>query len=120
MNDLTKTILSKIAANGNPAAPVKQSLPTGPGPSVPKVAPYLNHGGGQAPAQKPGPIQSQPQPWPGYVNIGDKKPGTQTAGDLGAHGSPDTGERGSSFTGDTKALTKSASFWAGVVSQMDE
>ena len=120
MNDLMNRILSKHAANGNPAAPVKQSLPTGPGPSVPKVAPYLNQGGGQAPTQKPGETQKQPQPWPGYVNIGDKKPGTQTAGDLGAHGAPDTGERGTSFTGDTKALTKSASFWAGVESQLTE
>ena len=109
-------LLAKIAAAGNPAAPVKKSLSTGPGPAVPKLAPYLNHGGGQAPQHQAGEVQKQPQPWPGHVNIGDKRPGTQTAGDVHTHASPDTGERGSAC-GEAHTITKSAAFWAGVENQ---
>lgn len=72
---------------------------------APKLAPYLQ-GHPNAEQQVAGPVQSQPQPWPGHVALGNKSPGQQVAGPVAKHLPPDTGERGS--------LAKSAAFQAGV------
>lgn len=107
--------MEKAAAN--PAAPQKSSLP-GMGHGSPGTA-YLNQGGGQARQQSAGSVQSQPQPWPGHVNIGNKSPGVQVPGNVGGRsGSPDTGDLGMGQGGDM-TVTKSAAFEAGVVSALD-
>jgi hypothetical protein len=106
------------AAAGNPAAPQKSSLP-GMAFGAPGTA-YLNQGGGQATQQSAGRVQMHAQPWPGHVNVGDKKPGTQVPGDVGGRsGSPDTGELGLGQGGDM-TVTKSAAFEAGIVSALDD
>lgn len=102
--------MRKIAASGNPAAPVKSSL--GGMERMSPSAPYTN-GGGKAVQQVPGSVQSQPQPWPGYVNHSKGAP-QQTAGDVaGRAGSPDTGDLGLGQGGDM-TVTKSAAFALGV------
>lgn len=102
--------MAKLAA-GNPAAPQKRSLGDGP-IDMGLSAPYLNMGGGKAQQHQAGDVMRQPQPWPGHVNIGDKKPGVQVGGDVeNRSGAPDTGERGSS--GGDMTVTKSAAFEIG-------
>ena len=109
--------LDKVAGASNPAQPVKSSLPGG-APEKLRFAPYLNQGGGQAAEHKAGPVESKPQPCPGHVNIGDKSPGVQVAGDVGGRaGSPDTGDLGMGQSGD-QTVTKSAAFMAGALSQV--
>lgn len=106
--------MDKLAGTSNPAQPVKSSMGTGY-PEGQRFAPYLNQGGGMAAQQTAGEVQKHPQPWPGHVNIGDKKPGTQEPGFVNRHGSPDTGELGMGQGGDM-TVTKSAAFEAGISS----
>jgi len=108
----------KTAAAGNPAQAVKQSLPTGT-PEAQRFAPHLNQGGGMPPAHQAGPVQSQPQPWPGHVNVGNKSPGQQVPGPVARDTSPDTGEKGQADEG-TMTRTKSAAFIAGVAAVLDD
>lgn len=111
--------MDKLAGSSNPAQPVKNSLGTG-APEGQRFAPYLNQGGGGAAQHQAGEVQKQPQPWPGHVNIGDKKPGVQVAGDVGGRGgSPDTGELGIGQGGDT-TVTKSAAYEAGFESMLGD
>ena len=108
----------KTAAASNPAQAPKSSLSSG-APEAQRFAPYLNQGGGAAGQHQAGPVASVPQPWPGHVNIGDKSPGQQAAGAVAMDTSPDTGERGTSNTGDM-VRTKSAAFVAGIGSVLDD
>jgi hypothetical protein len=108
----------KTAAAGNPAQAVKQSLPTG-APEAQRFAPHLNQGGGMPPAHQAGPVQSQPQPWPGHVNVGNKSPGQQVPGPVARDTSPDTGEKGKADEG-TMTRTKSAAFVAGIAAVLDD
>lgn len=105
--------MSKLA---NPAAPVKNA--TGH-PSVDSVnAPYLQ-GSPKAGQHTAGPIDSRPQPWPGYVNHSKGAP-SQTAGSVAQDTSPDTGEKGSTKGSENQAITKSAAFEAGVFEAVTE
>lgn len=109
--------LVKMAGSSNPAQPVKQSLPTGH-PEAQRFAPYLNQGGGMPAAHQAGDVQRHAQPWPGYINTGDKGAPQQTAGMVAMDKSPDTGEMGSA--GGDMTVTKSAAFWAGVDTMLDD
>lgn len=82
-------------------------------PTAPRLAPYLNQGGGQAGQQQPGAVAKQPQPHPGYVTAGTgvQQASPQVAGDLKPHGAPDQGERGAQ--GGDMTVTKSAALAAG-------
>jgi hypothetical protein len=104
--------LAKVASN--PAAPQKSSK-GGMESSSPSTA-YLNQGGGKAQAQSAGAVQSHSPAYPGYINVGNKAPPEQSAGDVGGRaGSPDTGELGSPFgSGDQNVQTKSASWLIGM------
>ena len=110
IGNLYDQVMEKVA---NPAAPVKSSKggmerDEGPGTA------YLNQGGGKAGKHVAGSVESTPQPWPGHVNIGDKSPGQQGAGDVGGRGgSPDTGERGTTMGSGDQAMSKSASWVMG-------
>ena len=108
----------KTAAAGNPAQAVKQSLSTG-APEAQRFAPHLNQGGGMPPAHQAGPVQSQPQPWPGHVNVGNKSPGQQVPGPVARDTSPDMGEKGRADEG-TMTRTKSAAFIAGIAAVLDD
>jgi hypothetical protein len=108
----------KTAAASNPAQAVKQSLPTG-APEAQRFAPHLNMGGGMPPAHQAGEVQKQPQPWPGHVNVGDKRPGQQVPGPVARDTAPDTGEKGKADEG-TMTRTKSAAFVAGVAAVLDD
>lgn len=110
--------IEKLAA-GNPAAPVKSSLPTG-SPEAQRFAPYLNQGGGMPTAHAAGEVAKQPQPCPGYINTGDKGAPQQVAGDVGGRsGAPDMGELGTGQGGDM-TVTKSAAFVAGAMAALPD
>ena len=102
-------IFTKVAAaSRNPATPAKAS---GQKPGSVNVgghpAPYVA-GGGSAEKHKAGDLNPTGTEHQGYVALGGPKPaGKQTAGDLGTHGSPDGGERGS-LLGSNLTVTKDA------------
>lgn len=101
---------AKEAAAGNPAQPVKSSL------GSPNVAPspggaYLNTPGG-AKAGKQGP-DPKVAPAPGASSYAPGQPSAAA----NIHGSPDTGERGSTGKGD-QTVTKSAAWHAGVAASL--
>ena len=107
-------ILSKIAAD----IQAKVSLPSGT-PEAQRFAPYLNQGGGNAGQHTAGSVESRPQPWPGHVNVGDKGAGQQVPGRVAMDTSPDTGEKGTSDTGDM-IRTKSAAWIAGAEAVLND
>lgn len=109
--ELYDQVMSKVAAPGNPAAPVKSSLGTG-SIDMGLNAPYLQ-GGGKAGAQGPSPTVESPGA--NYLNTpGGKSAGPQQAGGVGVHASPDSGERGMVPSADL-SVTKTAAFTAGMV-----
>jgi hypothetical protein len=92
----------KIAASGNPAAPVKGHNFGQPRVDVSAGA-YLNTSGGRsAPTQTPGPVAHAPAPGASF-----HAPAPAQGGHLGVASSPDGGEKGKSDTG-TMAVTKNA------------